>query len=1035
MADAGNRRIVKFNPVATSSRRSAKKAPAKRSSRLSARSPLAPKATSTSPTRASARSSASKPMATSSASLALKAPATGSSARGSVASPSVKTGVIWTSDSSNHRLQRFDTTGKYLGKSGSEGTGNGQFGQARAIAIDGGGSAWVIDLGNERVEKFSAGGSYQAQFGKLGKGPGELNNPAGLATDAAYNVWVTDSSNGRLQEFSSTGQYLSQFGETGLGEGQFYQPRGLAIDSQGSLLINNNQGEIQKWFVLRQDDPSHSDAAVDDDPSVQIATPGGLVESVEGDEGEEMISYAHKGQMLTAVDDPDGETKYEYDSAERLTKVELPNETWGQIQYDSLGRVKAVTVHQAGGTTKTTFFSYTLEPARRTVVSPEGEPAITYDIGEDGSVVKWWNAVKAPEIEELLGSLYAQRGEVHPDPITIGAHTLEVHAHSEHGIASIEIVANGNQVVSEKTCAQDYSNGKAECVDVEKEWVTNTEYWAPGIVQLEVIATDSLGQRSGERLWVNIPITPPPGSEAADPPKFAEILRFREAHGLDLDLEGDEMALNERIFDLIYTWHNPNTPAGEVARATEERWGVPLRPVDAAELDWRLTYWAQASSAIPAWAAAHASSTYAGAYIDERAGGKVVVGFTGSQAAATFEALERTAGLIAGADRIVPMTPTPSHTLASLQALAPQISVASGGYPAELIKGISVDVPSNTVRVGAANPPQAQSLLQASFGAGAPISVYLDRIGLERKDSRQRVSGQIRAGDELLMTYPREPDGPPNEPIFSGPCTSAFGAFERGKNPVTGDSVLRMFALTAGHCAGLENPKISRRASKVEGATQKKIGEVRRWGWAEPNDPGIDVDAAAIRLDNPDQTPRWINQDEHLPGIRVTSVWSPTASSGAIFCFSGRSSEEKRCGPVTGETEVEDGGNFRTREMCFAALSWGGDSGSPVWVEGTGVAVGILTTGYQDPREPGWKAEFAADRKEEYEDPEYEMTPQEVAETVAEEVSEEEERLLEEPLACFNLLKAQDGGNGDGTVFGDSYMAPLHLVTINNARP
>jgi len=50
--------------------------------------------------------------------------------------------------------------------------------------------------------------------------------------------------------------------------------------------------------------------------------------------------------------------------------------------------------------------------------------------------------------------------------------------------------------------------------------------------------------------------------------------------------------------------------------------------------------------------------------------------------------------------------------------------------------------------------------------------------------------------------------------------------------------------------------------------------------------------------------------------------------------------------------------------MCFAALTWGGDSGSPVWVEGTGVTVGILTTGSQDPPEPKGKSVVEKEVKE-----------------------------------------------------------------------
>ena len=54
--------------------------------------------------------------------------------------------------------------------------------------------------------------------------------------------------------------------------------------------------------------------------------------------------------------------------------------------------------------------------------------------------------------------------------------------------------------------------------------MTETENWPPGILQLEVIVTDTLGQISSERFWDNIPYTPPPESEELEPPNFEEIL-------------------------------------------------------------------------------------------------------------------------------------------------------------------------------------------------------------------------------------------------------------------------------------------------------------------------------------------------------------------------------------------------------------------------------------------------------------------------------------------------------------------------------
>ncbi|HEX5376365.1 MAG TPA: DUF6531 domain-containing protein [Solirubrobacterales bacterium] len=726
--------------------------------------------------------------------------------------------------------------------------------------------------------------------------------------------------------------------------------------------------------------------STEDDPKVEVEASSSLVDSVEGEESGQ-ISYEHEDELLTAVNGPTGETDYDYDSEGRLTKVTLPNGTWGQVAYDEAdGRVKSVTVDPAGEEpVKTTYFAYQDSPSRRTTVSPEGEQATVYDIAADGSVLKWWNALKAPEIEVLSGSLYVQRGEIHPEPITVGDHDLLVRAHSEEGIASIQLIANGDLLVDEKTCAQDYSNEKTECVDEAMQWVTDTGSWAPGILQLEVIVTDSLSQAqvSSERFWVNVPYTPPPAPGSADPPAFEEILRFREAHGLDLDLKGDELAINERIFDLLNAWYNPNTPAGEVARATEERWGVPLRPVDAAELEWRLQYWEQASTAIPAWVSTNASSSFAGFYIDERAGGLIRIGFTGKQASQTLAALEQNAGLIIQPERITSFPAQPGYSLTELQALQGEVVALAQSSQPGLFTGASVDVKANNVMVGASNVGQATTLLQNSLGTNAPITVTYQATARPRRDSRERVSGPIRAGD-LIRLLDRT-NGPASPKLVGSPCTAAFGAFDKVNSPTTGQSIMRMFVLSAGHCM-LVDHEIIRRSNPSQ-AEKQWIGWVRREG-LDNNSISTDADAAAIRLDSPNLVPRKIFTAPESTRIPIRSI-GVAPSTGTRICYSGITSNRVRCGPILGPPNLSSPEwiNALTAEVCFEEYIEDGDSGSPAWIEGTGTAVGIMATGFDE------------------------------TEDVA------------RPEACFVPLKPYPGWDPDSAVFTNDGMAPLHLVT------
>jgi hypothetical protein len=187
-------------------------------------------------------------------------------------------------------------------------------------------------------------------------------------------------------------------------------------------------------------------------------------------------------------------------------------------------------------------------------------------------------------------------------------------------------------------------------------------------------------------------------------------------------------------------------------------------------------------------------------------------------------------------------------------------------------------------------------------------------------------------------------------------------------------------------------------------AEKQEIGKVARSGYETPQDPAIDVDANAIKLESPNYVPRKIFQAEGMPLIDVTSVWSPTV--GTNLCFSGRTSKNIiRCGPVLGPAKAEywEEGSVQL-EMCFEEYIWGGDSGSPVWVEGTGVAVGIAVSGYGGPDEPG-------------------LSPAEKAE---EESSPKE--------ACASLLLPYPNRPPAASVFGSPDLAPLHLVTQTNAR-
>jgi sugar lactone lactonase YvrE len=841
-------------------------------------------------------------------------------------------GNVWTSDTDNHRLEEFSAKGGFIKSVGTQGTGPGQLEEPQDIAFDPSGDIFVVDYINDRVEEFSESGTYVRQFGSAGSGEGQFDRPYGIAATANGAIWVADINNDRVEEFGETGEYVTHFGSAGSGPGQFglTWPIGLAADTEGNIWVTDpGGGRVERWRILPNGVPTDNRPPVEPDPSVEVDVSGGLVESVEGEQAGQ-INYEHQGELLSAVAGPQGETTYEYDASKRLTKVELPNGTWGEIAYESLGRVKSVTVSIEGGKAKTTSFTYSDEP-RETVVTFETEPTTHYQIGADGSVLKWWNAKVPPEIEALSGSLYAQRGEIHPEPITIGDQTLLVHGHSFEGIASIQIVADGSQLVAEKTCEE------AKCINLEKELVTNTENWPPGILQLEVIVTDRLGQVSSERFWDNIPYTPPLGSEAPEPPQFAEILRFREEFGLDPDLKGNELALNERIFELIADWHDPNTPLGEVERASAERWGVPLRPQDVAEMEYRERYAAEAARLIPEWAEHHAESTYAGYYIDQRQGGRIHVGFIGGNQSEGLSQLVSEIGEVAPG-RISTFESEPGHSYRELLEAWKANSAALAGQPvAKSMVSQAVDMAANKVEVGTEDVAAMETFLaehldSADFevvhSAGRPIFRGLETHPAEwpghPKHNVREAERRIFSGDAVM-----DAEGPN---LFE--CTAGWGATERVGSKPTGEDVLAPYLITAGHCFS-KGPVVQRFAREGAKYVEFPIGPVTARAFAAPTE-GDETDAEAIRLRSGFSPPSWIFAEKGSqlrPGApAVPVVGEPVCHSGVEGGFT--------CGTVERLTEQWIG-EFPAWLWEANIFSCEGDSGGPYWQPDGNIPLGI----------------------------------------------------------------------------------------------
>lgn len=151
-------------------------------------------------------------------------------------------------------LKKFDLTGNFISQWGGTGSGDGQFmiydtannqgGPNGQMAVDRYGNVYVVDNGNYRVQMFSSSGNFILKWGTNGSGSGQFLFPCGIAIDNENGfVYVSDNSRNiggsgtnntaRIQKFDLSGNFIKQWNTTDKdGNGVL----ALAVDSDGYVL-------------------------------------------------------------------------------------------------------------------------------------------------------------------------------------------------------------------------------------------------------------------------------------------------------------------------------------------------------------------------------------------------------------------------------------------------------------------------------------------------------------------------------------------------------------------------------------------------------------------------------------------------------------------------------------------------------------------------------------------------------------------------------------------------------------------------------
>jgi len=211
---------------------------------------------------------------------------------------------IYVADTNNHRIQRFNSDGKFITKWGKFGDANGEFSNPSGIAVDS--KDYIYVAGGYRIQRFTASGTFLTKWGSGGFFEGEFNNPLGIAVDSKDYIYVADANNHRIQKFNPNGDFIAMWGFgvkageppafqicynnckagiSGSSDGQFNYPWRIAVDSKDYIYVADTSNQriqrftssgtfLTKWGVVgtsKGEFNNPSGIAVDSADSIYVA--------------------------------------------------------------------------------------------------------------------------------------------------------------------------------------------------------------------------------------------------------------------------------------------------------------------------------------------------------------------------------------------------------------------------------------------------------------------------------------------------------------------------------------------------------------------------------------------------------------------------------------------------------------------------------------------------------------------------------------------------------------------------------------------
>ena len=142
---------------------------------------------------------------------------------------------VYVCDKDNHRVQVFDLNLNFVHSIGSRGKGKGNFDWPHDVAFDTAGNMYIAEYGNKRVQVMDSSGRFIREFGQ--EGEENLRGPIALHI-ADKHVYVSDwGQHYHIAVYQTSGHFVTSFGRSGHGEGEFSSPRCITSCVNGFIHV------------------------------------------------------------------------------------------------------------------------------------------------------------------------------------------------------------------------------------------------------------------------------------------------------------------------------------------------------------------------------------------------------------------------------------------------------------------------------------------------------------------------------------------------------------------------------------------------------------------------------------------------------------------------------------------------------------------------------------------------------------------------------------------------------------------------------